>query len=67
MPRRTKTEMEKFYITIAQAINWSPEAVHDKIVRDRQDGISMKAIEQQFVQLAAAFGNRLVFVPQDKN
>jgi hypothetical protein len=59
--------MEKFYITIAHAINWSPEAVHDKIVRDRQEGTSMKAIEQQFVQLAAAFGNKLVFVSKDNN
>lgn len=59
--------MEKFYITIAHAIKWSSEAVHDKIVRDRQNGITMKTIEQQFVQLAAAFGNKLVFVPQDNN
>ena len=59
--------MSNLYSKIAEAIQWSPEAVHDKIIRDRQAGISMRAIEQQFIQLAAAFGNRLVFVQQDNN
>ena len=55
------------YSSIAEAIQWSVESVRDKILRDRQAGISMKAIEQQFVQLAAAFGNKLIFCSQDNN
>lgn len=59
--------MPKWCIVVAQAIHWDSQAVYDKFIRDRQAGISLRAIEQQFIQLAAAFGKRLVFVPMDNN